>query len=451
MISEEEANFLKERIKALEAQVTFLLKEVERLTHKKNSRNSSIPPSSDLTRKSQSLRVKSDRSSGGQLGHSGTTLNQSQTPDIVTELKSDFCSCCGSPLTNAEYTLESKRQVVDIAPPPPPTYHEYQQYSCKCPNCSHIQKADFPDEVVAPIQYGDTVHALISYLSVKQYTPYLRLKEHLTDLYNLPMSQGSIDNCLIRGAQREEPMYHQIGKNIPEASVVGSDETSAKVNGSKWWIWIWQTVLDTFLLASPTRGFATILKAWQNGLLKSALVSDRLAAQLKTTARLHQICLAHLLREIIFIEEIEDSECIRKLKTIILEIFEYKRNMTEDQPDNSPPCLSFESNLNSILAIPLSEEQFPLALKFQHALIKVRGNILPCIYEVDIPPDNNGSERGIRNVRVKLKVSGQFKSRQQIFCIHRSIIDSLKKRGVPVFETLCQIMSLRPEPIKRPE
>lgn len=451
MVTEEQFAALLSENEALKIKVALLLKEIERLTHTKNSSNSSLSPSSDLTRKSRSLREKSERASGGQSGHRGTTLYQSQTPDTITELKLSVCQQCGKSLEEVSYTLESKRQVVDIAPPPPPQYHEYQQYSCSCSYCGHFQKAVFPEDVVAPIQYGDTVHALISYLYAKQYVPYLRMQDELKELFNLPMSQGSIDNCLIRGAQREEPVYNYICKNIGKASVVGSDETGAKVNGSKWWIWIWQTVVETFLLASSTRGFSTILKAWGNGLLKAALVSDRLPAQLKMTARLHQVCLAHLLREIKFISEIENSELIGRLKAFMLDIFDYKRDMTDNPPDDSPKTAYFESELNALLAIPLQEKQFPLTLKFQQALIKVRGNILPCIYDVNIPPDNNGSERGIRNVRVKMKVSGQFKSGQQIFCIHRSIIDTLKKRGLPIFDTLCMIMSVRPLLVKAPE
>ncbi|TAG52554.1 MAG: hypothetical protein EAZ27_12095 [Cytophagales bacterium] len=43
-----------------------------------------------------------------------------------------------------------------------------------------------------------------------------------------------------------------------------------------------------------------------------------------------------------------------------------------------------------------------------------------------VPPDNNGSERTIRNAKVKTKVSGQFKSLEnaQIFALLRSVVDT---------------------------
>ena len=54
----------------------------------------------------------------------------------------------------------------------------------------------------------------------------------------------------------------------------------------------------------------------------------------------------------------------------------------------------------------------------------------------NIPPDNNASERAIRNVKVKQKISGQFKSGENLFALIRSIIDTCKKKGLNIFEQL---------------
>ncbi|HIP41726.1 MAG TPA: hypothetical protein EYG90_04325 [Campylobacterales bacterium] len=60
-----------------------------------------------------------------------------------------------------------------------------------------------------------------------------------------------------------------------------------------------------------------------------------------------------------------------------------------------------------------------------------------------MPPDNNGSERAIRNVKVKLKVSGQFKSFQgaKDYASLRSIIDTSRKRGFNEFNSLIRVIS----------
>ena len=45
---------------------------------------------------------------------------------------------------------------------------------------------------------------------------------------------------------------------------------------------------------------------------------------------------------------------------------------------------------------------------FQRSIIKYRNYILPCLYDIEIPPDNNGSERAIRNIKPGRR-SGQTK------------------------------------------
>lgn len=83
--------------------------------------------------------------------------------------------------------------------------------------------------------------------------------------------------------------------------------------------------------------------------------------------------------------------------------------------------------------------------------IKVRNYILPCLYDKEIPPDNNGSERAVRNVKVKQKISGQFKTGQNIFCILRSVIDTLKKRKCNILTDLYEIMKFEPKAKLQPE
>ena len=86
---------------------------------KKDSTNSSKAPSTDMgitPKKNQSLRTKSDKPSGGQKGHKGKTLKQSDTPDVVVDIgyTLDRCKECGSDLSDELKQLKEKRQVLDL-------------------------------------------------------------------------------------------------------------------------------------------------------------------------------------------------------------------------------------------------------------------------------------------------------------------------------------------------
>ena len=423
---------LRQRITSLEEKVLLLLELQQKQRVKKDSGNSSLPPSSDIGQKTRSLREKSERSLGGQKGHRGNTLEMTATPDRIIELKSNFCSRCGNSVAGANFILQARRQVLEV-PPIVPVWEEYQVFSCTCGNCKHTQSADFPSNITAPIQYGNSVAALAAYFSVYQYVPFRRLKNLFTEVFNLPLAEGTLVNLLEKAAVKSEFFYAKIKTEIEVSKVVGSDETAAKVNGKKWWIWVWQNVRNTFIAAAESRGSQAIAAEFSEGLPNSVLISDRWAAQLKMASNGNQLCLAHLLRDVRYLAELEKEEFAEEFKQLLVKVFDIRREMTgENEICARDKAEELENELNRLLAIPINRERQPETAKFQRSLIKYRNSVLACLYDLEIPPDNNGSERAIRNVKVKQKISGQFKGGQKTFCILRSVIDTLVKRRLDV-------------------
>ena len=100
-----------------------------------------------------------------------------------------------------------------------------------------------------------------------------------------------------------------------------------------------------------------------------------------------------------------------------------------------------EDRLNRLLARIIDKNECKETFAFQKSMIKNRNYLFPFLYNLEIPPDNNASERAIRNVKVKQKISGQFKSGQDTFCTLRSIIDTLRKRELNVLFFLKQIIA----------
>lgn len=436
---------LKQGMKSLEEKVLFLLQIIEKQNVKKDSHNSHNPPASDKSKpkRTKSLRKRSMRKSGGQKGHKGHTLEMKSEPDDYHELKSDYCQNCGHGLSHLNYELQSKRQVVEL-PPIEPIYVEYRQYSCHCP-CGHHQKASYPQGVNAPIQYGSSIVALVSYFNVFQYIPYARTQQLFKDIFNLPISQGSVENLLKKAAKKSNPVYQTIFENIKTASFVGADETGAKVNGEKWWIWVWQNIENTFLKASKSRGFDTVKETFPEGLPNATIGSDRWAAQLKTQSKNKQLCFPHLQRESNFLIEQEKNDWAIHFKNLLKETLNLRqiavhRNHAYQKTDKE--IYQLEQRLNRLLARSIVKEHFPETFKFQKSMIKYRNYLFPCLYNLKVPPDNNASERAVRNVKVKQKISGQFKSGQDTFCILRSIIDTLRKRELDVLFFLKQIMAV---------
>lgn len=436
---------LRQQVSSLEVKVLQLLEQLSTQSPAKDSHNSHNPPSQDKfkPKRNTSLRKKGSRKPGGQRGRTGRTLLQSAQPDKVEELKSDFCEQCGKDLRKCIHDLISKRQVIEI-PPIKPLYIEYQQYGTPC-SCGHHQKAPYPNGVNAPVQYGNSVMALVSYFNVYQYVAYKRLTELFADVFSLPISEGSIENLLNKGARKAMPIYERILELIKQATYVGSDETGAKVNGEKWWIWVWQNLKNTFLKASATRGFAAVEATFPDGLPNATIGSDRWAAQLKIESKNKQLCFPHLQRDLNFLEEKEKHPWATSFKTLLKDALVLRHQAEEKNQAymaDAPEMKDLENRLNQLLVQTILKTQHSQTCTFQKSMIKYRNYLFSCLYDLNVPPDNNGSERALRNIKVKQKVSGQFKSGQDTFCVLRSVIDTLRKRQLNVLDYLTRIMNL---------
>lgn len=434
---------IKAQVLGLEQKLSDLINKVEQMSVRKDSRNSSMPPSGDFQRKTRSLRSASGLKPGGQPGHKGTTLKITNNPDHVSPLVPHFCSVCARDLDCQKTKLMERRQVVDI-PPIKALTTEYRSYGIIC-DCGHLQVASFPEGVDNHIQYGPNISALTVYLNVYQYIPFKRLQDFFTQICHLPLSTGTLENIVVRMADKARPIWEGFRKQLQQSKVLGADETGAKVNGKKQWIWVWQSACITFIAVSTSRGSVLIDSLFPNGFPLATLCSDRWKAQTKTNAQNHQLCLAHLLRELEYLIQAEKTSWANQFKELLLHAIKLKQTQSAYDKLN-PQMIEIENKLEALLAQTILETSAPKTMSLKKSMAKYRLFIFPFLYDTLIPYDNNASERCIRNIKVKLKVSGQFKTGQEHYCILRSIIDTTIKNAQSVFETVAAIAQMEQPP-----
>lgn len=430
----------------LQSQILLLQEEIRLLKNGKKSSTSHTSPSHDIGRSNaKSLREKTEKKSGGQQGHQGITLEIRSTPDEIIDYKPNFCMACSKVLDSSVSVLMEHKQEI-IIPPIQAQYIEHRSFSIAC-TCGYKNVAQLPSHLKAPIQYGTSVSATIAYLFAYQYLPYNRIKKAMSDLFNISLSEGTIDNLLAKITTKALPLYKSIQVRIAESSIVGGDETGTKINGAKGWFHTWQNKTLTFIVAAATRGYATTATYFEDGFTKAVYVSDCWSAQLKTPAKKHQLCLAHLLRELTNFEDALKCEWSTKLKQLFKKAITTKQELQAIDYLYPPTSITeIENQLKELLKIDCSN--FHTKTKaFVKRLIKNRDSVFTFLYYSNVPYDNNGSERAIRNVKVKNKISGSFRSElgANRFAVIRSIIDTTLKNGQNVFNALCLIANSVPE------
>jgi transposase/uncharacterized coiled-coil protein SlyX len=427
-----------QEITRLMARIDVLECELARYTTRKNSNNSSMPPSKDENRPphTSSLREKSNRKAGGQPGHEGKTLEMTETPDEIIEHHSCFCPECGKDVSELPFEFCGKRQVIEI-PTIKQIVTEHRVYRCTC-SCGKIVESDFPVGVDSPVKYGKSIETIIGYLSVRQYLPFKRLQEMMNDVFSVQISEGGLHWLMNRLASKGVDAYEMIRQRVLHSQVIGTDETGVKINGKNHWIWTWQTNRATFIAPSTNRGTTTIFENMSGISGDAVLVHDCWKAHFQTPVKEHQLCTAHLERETKYLEERYKVAWPVRFRNILREAHKLKKQFTPADYYYPNPLRSLlEKELDNLLSESLDPKHKEM-VTFQKRITKYRDHVFTFLYHPTVPPDNNGSERAIRNVKVKQKISGQFKilSAAENFAILRSIIDTAIKNNQNVLQAL---------------
>lgn len=437
---------LKERVHTLEQQL------------KKNSRNSSKPPSSDGFNKPQpkSLRQKGKNSVGGQKGHQGQTLEFTLDPDHVFIHPVTSCSC-GQCLMDQPTSRYERRQVWDI-PPIHVEITEHQAEVKQCPHCGVLTKAAFPSEVVAPIQYGTNMKSLWIYLNQYQLLPYKRITELFKDWFDHVPSQATIVNSNLDLFHRLEPLEEQIAATILQTSVAHFDETGLQVKGKKQWLHVAATETHTHYTVYARRGKEGSDAA---GILPNYVgiaVHDEWKAYFAYGQCQHALCNAHHLRELTFIHEQIKQVWAGRMIELLLEM---KQTVDDKRAENEPfsvhEITEFTERYDRILEYGRLEEvskgkEFEQKKKGRVKQSKSKNMLdrlrihrletLSFLCEFHIPFDNNQAERDVRMMKVQQKVSGTFRSDQGVktFCRNRGFLSTLKKHSLPVLENIQSVL-----------
>ncbi len=438
----EKITVLEERVKTLEEQKS------------KNSHNSSKPPSTDgFQKKTRSRRPKGKRKTGGQKGHQGHTLSMVEDPDHVEVHPVDECKNCRRPLADKKADDIEKRQVFDI-PPTDLEVTEHQIEIKQCPDCDHINKAEFPEDVTAPIQYGPRIKATAVYLKGYQLLPLERTAELFNDLFSCGLSEGTLDNIINDASQRLEKPVEQIKEQIQETSLAHFDETGISVMAKRHWLHAASTENLTYYEVHAKRGVEAMDDIGILPNFYGRAIHDFWKPYLTYDNCQHGLCNAHHLRELIFLYEEQKQnwaknmiDCLLDIKKAVDEIKDTRNSLIKEQ------LRKFERRYQRILnkgyAANPSENRPPgpkkrgqlkksKARNLLERLDKHREKALAFMYDFNVPFDNNLVERDVRMAKVQQKISGTFRSETgaKAFCRIRSYISTIRKNSLNVLEAI---------------
>ena len=395
----------------------------------KTSRTSSKPPATD-----RKERREQSKPGGAKPGHEGHSRVMSDDPDTVVDHRPDRCSCCGGDLHTALPTevvgVFERIELPEVAP----VVTQHRRLAVHCPTCGARVIAPVP-EAARGTPFGPRLHAVATYLKTFQALSYARLQAALSDLFGLTLSQGGLMNLLQRAQRRFRSGRDEAVSILRRATVVASDETGVRIEGSNAYHWVFHSVDAVVHTASPTRG-AVVVREMMEGHRPAVWISDRYTAQ-QGHAAAHQTCLAHLARDVAYAVDTSDDPVPWRLQLWLQSVFALAERATDLAASTlAAKRRGLDRQLGAILATP---SHCDLTRDLQAKIGRARRQLLVFLdHPGAVEPTNNGSERLLRPAVIQRKMTNGYRAMwaAEGEADVRTVVDTARLTGITPFGTI---------------
>ncbi len=404
---------------------------------KKNSRNSSVPPSRDqkANKPAPDQTRQRRKASFGRKG-GGRGLHPKPDQHVVSLAK--VCPHCEAALEQEEQQLKARYDKIEILPVRP-VVTRVEQYGGRCPHCGGCYVAPIPVGLEPGTPFGRSIETLATYLRYSHAISYERLSALFGEVFGLSISEGALANLFkkrvgIRLFDRTE----EILERLRSSRLVMSDETSARVGGVNQWEWVFQNEQVCIHVIRPSRGHGVIDEVL-DGHRPQVWVSDLYSAQGKHPAEHWQICLAHQLRDLEYAIEAGDKIFARAMKRLLLRAFALEKRRLKE-----PTFARYRRDLSVGLEKVLSLEPVQKdGIRLKKRYVKHREHLFLFLDDASVPPTNNASEQALRLSVVFRKVTNGFRSDwgRDLFASVRTVVNTGRRQGLTAFEAIQKALS----------
>ncbi|HYY57701.1 MAG TPA: IS66 family transposase [Pyrinomonadaceae bacterium] len=279
------------QIEDLKAEVAELREQLSQ-----NSRNSSLPPSSDQLSHQRKLEKRpTGRLRSAQAGHPGhgRRLKPAAEIDHIVELRPVRCAQCGQLLLGHD-PLPERHQASEI-PPAKAEVTEYRRHILCCLACGAKNQAQWPKQMPKG-SFGPRAQGIISYLTGRLGVSHRDTAEVLEVLHGLRMSPGSVSAMQQRVSRALAEPVAAAQQFVQQQQSQYVDETGWLQSGQQKWLWVNATRDVTVFKVLPgrrTRDAQEIISKSARGVV----TTDRYGAYNWLRERRRQLCWAHLQRD----------------------------------------------------------------------------------------------------------------------------------------------------------
>jgi transposase len=442
---------LQRQVHDLQQQVADLRALVEQLRQqlaasRKDSATSSKPPSSDIVKppKPTPAGEGATRSRGGQPGHARHD-RPAFPPEALSCAPHEYglacCPDCGHDLLPADTAPRVLQQVevLDI----PLRIEEHHGLAAWCPRCCRVHYAPLPALVERAGLIGPRLTAVVAFLKGVCHASFSTVRKFLRDVVGVSISRGQLSKLLAKVSAALDSPYEELLGRLPAEAVLNVDETGHKDNGVRWWTWCFRASLYTLFKIDPTRSgdvLLEVLGAEFDGVLGCDYYSAY-RRYMRECGVLVQFCLAHLIREVRFLQTLPDvaeqaygTRLLQALKQLF-GVIHQREALTAASLEQQLTAARAEVLRVGTHEVPAGKHSRNLALRLErHGDSYFRFLTTP-----GLEPTNNLAEQAIRFVVLDRQVTQGTRSAGGRRWCERiwTVIASCAQQGRSVFDYLC--------------
>jgi transposase len=332
-----------------------------------------------------------------------------------------------------------------------------------CPLYGIKGKGEFPDDVKAPVQYGENLQALVVALNTMGAVSVNRTHEILSSVFSIPLSTGTISAMVSKCAHGLTGIVDLIRNKTAASEIVHYDETGTRVDGTTMWVHDASNKAYTHLSIHENRGQAGMDAGGVLPYFAGTAVHDCWAPYWKYLSISHALCCSHLLRELIGVEENHPEQLwATGLKMLLLKMKKAKEKAVKKRKTHVSRYYlnTFDKRYDQLIAQAYKANPLSKTVKKARGR-KKKGKIRALIERLDtfkasvclfikdfaVPFDNNQAERDIRMIKTKTKVSGCFRSIEgaRDYLKIMSYVGTAKKQRINPYEAIRKAILGTPE------
>ena len=411
---------------------------------KKNSANSSKPPSSDIVDPKKKEREDTDapkRTIGGQPGHPAHFRRLFDSLNVnATEVHPiHACPDCGGGVRPNGDLIHRFQQVEIVLPKLLITEHQCPDYWCDA--CGKSCKAELPLIVQRGGMAGPMLTTLVAFLKGCCHASYSTIRLFLRDIVGLQISRAMLAKIIDHVTAALDAPYDELLDLLPEQDLLNVDETGHPENGKLLWTWCLKAQMFTLFQISPSRGSIVLIDILGRE-FDGVLGCDYFSAYRKFMRVVGievQFCLAHLIRDVKFLCELPDTRDQAfgiSLRIGLKRLFDviHRRDQLSDAEFREGLESAKAAIFHIVKQVPETKHSLVLAKRFE-----THGeSYFTFITTPGMDPTNNAAERAIRFVVMDRHVTqGTRGEKGRRWCERIwTVLATCQQRGVSAFAFL---------------